>query len=190
MSTVISGDTGVSQVQDSSITAADLATAAVGSAAPQKMLLTASQATTSGTSVDFTGIPSWAKKITVMFNGVSTNGTSVVQMQVGSGSVVSSGYNAAAAFVVNSAATVSATYSTGFGTVFAAASDARRGHILLTNLSSNLWVASGAMISANGATTLGGDVILSGTLDRIRLTTINGTDTFDAGSVSLLIEGY
>ena len=38
-------------------------------------------ASTSGTSIDFTGIPSWVKRITVMFNGVSTNGTSNIQIQ-------------------------------------------------------------------------------------------------------------
>lgn len=49
-------------------------------------------ATTSGTSIDFTGIPSWAKKITVMFSAVSTNGTSPIQVQIGAGSVSNSGY--------------------------------------------------------------------------------------------------
>ena len=44
-------------------------------------------ASTSGTSIDFTGIPSWVKRITVMFNGVSTSGTSFKQIQIGSGSV-------------------------------------------------------------------------------------------------------
>ena len=50
------------------------------------------QASTSGTAIDFTGIPSWAKRITVMFNGVSTNGTSNPQIQLGSGSPTTSGY--------------------------------------------------------------------------------------------------
>ena len=40
-------------------------------------LMTA-QNTTSGTSIDFTGIPSWVKRITVMFQGVSTTGSSQV----------------------------------------------------------------------------------------------------------------
>ena len=51
-----------------------------------------SQASTSGTSIDFTSIPSWVKRITLMFNGVSTNGTSNYQIQIGSGSVTTSGY--------------------------------------------------------------------------------------------------
>jgi hypothetical protein len=35
---------------------------------------------------------------------------------------------------------------------------------------------------------IGGFVPLSGTLDRVRITTANGTDTFDAGSINILYE--
>jgi hypothetical protein len=40
-------------------------------------------ASTSGTSIDFTSIPLWVKRITVMFAGVSTNGTSPFLVQLG-----------------------------------------------------------------------------------------------------------
>ena len=36
--------------------------------------LSTAVASTSGTSIDFTGLPSWVKRITVMFVGVSTSG--------------------------------------------------------------------------------------------------------------------
>lgn len=99
MSLQLHGDLGASAVQPGSINADDLATAAVGSAALQKMLLTAAQATTSGTSIDFTGIPSWAKKITVIVDQVSVSGTSPVQLQaVTSSGVVGNGYISLAAF--------------------------------------------------------------------------------------------
>jgi hypothetical protein len=50
-------------------------------------------ASTSGTSIDFTSIPSWVKRITVMIAGVSTNGSSIIQIQLGdSGGVETSGY--------------------------------------------------------------------------------------------------
>jgi len=52
--------------------------------------------TTSGTSIDLTSIPSWVKRITVMLNGVSTNGASIPQIQLGAGSVDTTGYNATA----------------------------------------------------------------------------------------------
>lgn len=153
----------------------------------QRMMLMAAKATTAGTAVDFSpadgaGIPSWAKKVTVQFVGVSTNGTSLVQIQLGAGAVQSSGYSGALGGV--------AAASSGVPVAGATASDTRTGHIVFTNQSGNSWVASGVTWSAS--TTViqsAASVALSGTLDRIRLTTVNGTDTFDAGSVSLLIEG-
>jgi hypothetical protein len=65
------------------------------------------------------------------------------------------------------------------------------GHITLTLVSSNLWLHSGVL--DNGITAMGvvtGSKTISGTLDRIRITTVNGTDTFDAGSVNILMEGH
>jgi hypothetical protein len=57
-------------------------------------------------------------------------------------------------------------------------------------LGSNTWVLS-SVISPTASNFMyvgAGDKVLSGTLDRIRLTTSNGTDTFDAGSVNILYE--
>jgi hypothetical protein len=51
-------------------------------------------------------------------------------------------------------------------------------------------VASGVLKEATTqAQFLAGDVALSGTLDRIRITTVNGTDTFDAGTINVSWEG-
>ena len=144
------------------------------------------QASTSGTNIDFTNIPSWVKRITVMFAGVSTNGTSNYQIQIGSGSITSSGYssgasngsnlaNSTSAFLLSSAVNATQIYS---------------GHVVLTLVSSNNWVQSGTLGStgANYTNVSGGSVALSGTLDRVRITTVNGTDTFDAGSINILYE--
>ena len=68
-------------------------------------------ASTSGTSIDFTGIPSWVKRITVMLNGVSTSGTSIVQVQIGSGSPTTSGYTDAIGFFGNTNNTGLSTFS-------------------------------------------------------------------------------
>ena len=147
----------------------------------------------SGTSIDFTSIPSWVKRITVMFSGVSTNGTSFVQVQIGSGSVSTSGY-VSSAFVVSGAGVSSSSATSGFvlGGMNVAA-DVRSGHVLITNISGNIWVAS--IVIGNGANTTtdvasvgGGNITLSGTLDRVRITTVNGTDTFDAGSINIIYE--
>ena len=147
-------------------------------------------ASTSGTAIDFTGIPSWVKRVTVVFNGVSTSGTSVVQIQLGSGSVQTTGYSVVAVgYSANTTAT--AAYTSGFGTEESAAANfARYGHFVFTNLSgSNVWVGTGLQQRASnvGANTAGG-VTLAGTLDRVRITTVNGTDTFDAGSINILYE--
>ena len=148
-------------------------------------------ASTSGTSIDFTGIPSWVKRVTVMFNGVSTNGTSNHQVQIGSGSVDATGYVSTAAKCFNSAANV-ATSATGFiMTSGISASDLFNGAMTLNLLGSNIWSATFAtsMPVATGAAHFGGGTkTLSGTLDRVRITTVNGTDTFDAGSINIMYE--
>lgn len=149
------------------------------------------QNSTSGTSIDFTGIPAGVRRVTVMFNGVSTNGSSVHLLQVGtSAGIVSSGY-VAGAIGSSGGAGGGSTFTTGFGTSdFGGAANALSGHFVLTQQSGNNWVASFMLYRANGAN-LGfgaGHISLSGTLDRVRITTVNGTDTFDAGSINIAWE--
>lgn len=147
-------------------------------------------ASTSGTSIDFTGIPSWVKRITVMFNGVSTNGTSAILAQVGAGSVTTSGYNSGNE-LANAAGVNLVTSTAGFvAAQISVNTDSFAGSFTITNITSNTWVASGVMyrISATGVEMLAGNIALGGTLDRVRITTVNGTDTFDAGSINILYE--
>jgi hypothetical protein len=146
------------------------------------------QATTSGTSKDFTDIPSWVKRITVMFSGVSTNSTSVKLVQIGTSSgIVSTGY---ASTGTSAAGTVATSNSTAGFLVFTNnASDIISGQMVLTNITGNTWVQSHTMKVSTAVNCFGGgDITLSGTLDRVRLTTANGTDTFDAGSINILYE--
>lgn len=149
------------------------------------------QASTSGTSIDFTGIPSGVKRITVMFNGVSTSGASIVLIQLGSSSVETTGYLGAG--VSLAAAVVTTNYTNGFGlgaTGNTAAGTTRQGSVILSSLGSNIWTCFGIVAdSANAAsTTTAGSKTTSGVLDRIRITTVNGTDTFDAGSINIIYE--
>ena len=147
------------------------------------------QATTSGTAIDYTGIPSWVKKITVMFKGVSTNGTSNYQIQLGSGSVQTSGYVSAVSYVAG-AALNSAQVTTGF--IIAnnvTAASIRSGIITFAQLDSTTWTSLGILSEGALVNHSAGSTTLSGTLDRIRLTTVNGTDTFDAGSINIFYEG-
>jgi hypothetical protein len=151
-------------------------------------------ASTSGTSIDFTGIPSWVKRITVMFSNVSTNGTSPVQVQLGdSGGIETTGYYSSVfSWTGGSQATnVSSGFSlcaSGVGT----AGNQLYGALTISNHSGNVFVASGTITttSVNGAVSyVAGGKETSATLDRIRITTINGTDTFDAGSINVMWEG-
>jgi len=146
-------------------------------------------ASTSGTSIDFTSIPSWVKRITVMFNNVSTNGGSALLLQIGAGSVTTSGYNGAAVgFGASNLGTTN--YTAGFGVEDGGSSGfTRYGAIVLNLFGSNTWTVIGGVWrgTINPTWTTGG-IALGGTLDRVRITTVNGTDTFDLGSINILYE--
>ena len=145
-------------------------------------------ASTSGTSIDFTGIPAWVERITVMFQGVSGSGTSNFLIQIGdSGGVENTGYvsgafdnstsaNSTIGFIASAQQIATATWG---------------GAITISNLSGNVWVSSGTI--ASGTTgylaSSGGAKTLTDVLDRVRITTVNGTDTFDAGTINILYEG-
>lgn len=167
--------------------------------APKKVLLgraaaatlSTEQASTSGTSIDFTGIPTWATRIDVMFVSVSTNGTSPLLLQVGdSGGVETSGYLGSGATL--SAAAQDASNSTaGFaiGDNAGAAANIYHGcvSLFLEDASDNTWVCSGVLGISNAAQTyhVAGSKATSATLDRVRVTTVGGTDTFDAGVINV-----
>lgn len=151
-------------------------------------------ASTSGTSIDFTSIPSWVKRITVMFDGVSTNGTSVKQIQIGdSGGIETTGYSASSAYFNTSGSFANIQATSGFVINSVTATDAIAGSFIISclNTATNTWSFNGSAATGNTATALllsGGAKSLSATLDRVRITTVNGTDTFDAGTINILYE--
>jgi hypothetical protein len=150
----------------------------------------AAQASTSGTFIDFTGIPSWVKRITVMFSGVSTNGTSGWIIQLGdSGGVENTSYNSSSARTGTSAVSSNG-FTAGFGIHSTSASNVVGGAVSISNLTSNTWVAYGTLAdqAQNNAYIVGGNKTLSDTLTQIRITTVNGTDTFDAGLINIFYE--
>ena len=148
-------------------------------------------ASTSGTSIDFTGIPSWVKRITLMFSGVSTNGTSSTIVQLGTGATptyTTSGYLGSAA--TSSGATVT-NFSTGFmvnNSVGAAS--VVHGHIVIINISGNTWVQSAVLALSDSANTRdsAGSITLGDVLTAIRITTVAGANTFDAGTINYIYE--
>ena len=145
----------------------------------------------SGTVVDFTGIPSWVKRITVMFSGVSTSSTSNLLIQVGTGGTptyVTTGY-----VILLSNISVSAVSTTQFTNGFqnsTAANSAFYGNLVLTNLTGNTWTGGGSLIDYTNSRTgvTNGSIALGAVLTAVRITTVNGTDTFDAGSINILYE--
>jgi hypothetical protein len=147
-------------------------------------------ASTSGTSIDFTGIPSWVRRITVMFNGVSTNGSSILLIQLGTSSGIENTGYTSAAWTGN---TTTASQTTGLAlSGLGSASYFLRGNatICLLDASTRVWSFS-SLVQQEGASTMamgGGNKTLSATLDRVRITTVNGTDTFDAGTINILYE--
>lgn len=149
-------------------------------------------ASTSGTSINFTGLPSWVKRITVIFNGVSLNSTADLLLQIGTGGTpTTSGYLSYLGRSGGSAANSSATNGyvlTAIGT----ASNLVYGSVVLTNISGNIWVSSGSLSSFTTVAwgyTSGGTGTVASTLDMVRITSTSGTDTFDAGSINILYEG-
>jgi len=200
---------GTAQIADNAITNALMADDAVGVAelsatgtasattflrgdnawaAPVGITHATQQATTSGTAIDFTSIPAGTKRITIMFSGVSTNGTSDILVQLGdSGGVETSGYLSSAAsgtsnvdstagFIITQGNTAAAVWG---GSVT----------LNLQNAASFSWVG-GCLLSAAGAVVRlsSGEKALSAELDRVRITMVNGTDAFDAGAINISYE--
>lgn len=144
---------------------------------------------TSGTAIDFTNIPAWAKRITLNFMGVSLSGTDYITARLGSGSVVTTGYSCGVSY--NGPSNGGTTRTDGFGIENAGATVANHGSMtfVLADPATNTWICTGITHGANNYTALvSGSIALSGVLDRLRLAA-SGSNTFDAGKVSLMVEG-
>jgi len=147
-------------------------------------------ASTSGTSIDFTNIPSWVKRITIMLNAVSTNSGSNYMIQLGTPSIATSGYTSLMTTAQGTTVGIG-TYTNGFNYTNPSGSGASMfGHCVITNISGNNWVFSSNVGDYSGprAFWTQGSIGLSGALTVVRFTTNNGTDTFDAGTVNIIYE--
>ena len=147
-------------------------------------------ATTSGTSVDFVGILSGTKQISINFYEVSTNGTNPLLVQLGdSGGVEITGYVGSSACIKNGISPDTGGFTSGFGLQTSAATDTINGSLVLRleNSINNTWVASGAVGPVGGAQVIvtSGSKLLSSALDRVRITTTLGTNAFDAGEINI-----
>jgi hypothetical protein len=145
--------------------------------------------TTSGLVVDFTGFPSWVKQIMVLFDLVSTTGTSPVEIRLGSsGGFGSTTYNSSCQHSGSGAfSTTGLIIDSNNG-----ATQSRAGAVIISNINSNTWVSNGSMAMNAGTGTStnanGGRANLSGVLTQLRIITQGGADTFDAGRVNIMYQ--
>ena len=149
-------------------------------------------ASTSGTSIDFTSLPANIRRITVMFNNVSTNGVAFIRLQLGvSGTPETTGYTSGTTLITNVPSTTTSFSTAGIDIFGVVATYAINGNIIFTNINGNNWTFMG--ITTNTTTTpyvqqTAGSKSLAGTLNMVRITTSTGTDTFDAGTINILYE--
>lgn len=181
------------QIVDSAVTAEKINNGAIiPSKLSQPFTLTTKVDAINQTSIDFINIPSWVKRITVMVNGLKTSGTSVPIIQLGdSNDFKISGYTGIATNQGSTAAAY-AYLSTGFALLQSTvASVVMYGHVIIVSMGNNIWTAFGG-VGRTDNSFLGqvqGAVTLNNTLTRVRLTTVNGSDTFTAGAVNIMYEG-
>jgi len=169
-------------------------TPADGSITPAKLSQPFTSATvtasTSGTAIDFTSIPSWAKRVSVLFNKVGITGTSNMLVQLGtSGGIQATNYEAQASVVNASVATLNST--TGFPIRNVEAAARISGIMTIATLGSNLWVMSGTLTVIGGVASVemvAGVIQLSGVLDKVRINAL-AAETFDEGSLNIMYEG-
>ena len=196
-SVVISGDTsGAITVSAPAVAGTNTLTLQAATATNSVNTRETAVTLTTQTSVDFTSIPSWVKRITVMFNAVSLSGTAYMQVQLGdSGGIENTGYTGSVTIIGNAGTGVTTALSAGFQTenhTYWVAASTRMGMMTITNVSGNIWTANwvlGATGTSPAANAFGGGVkTLTDTLTQVRITT-TGSDTLDGGSVNILYEG-
>lgn len=144
------------------------------------------QATTSGTAIDFTGVPSWVTRLEVVFAEVSLSGTDHFLVQIGNGSFSTSGYSSGSGKAGTSA--IDAGLSTaGFIAANHGAAEGHSGIMVIEKIGGSTWSAAHTMRDGtNGYPIAGGGTSpsLGGALDRVRITR-TGSNTFDVGNVTL-----
>ena len=186
-SLVLSGDTsGTVTVSAPAVAGSNTQTlvAETGTLAP--IVSGTAVASTSGTSIDFTGIPSWVKRITVMLSGVSTSGTSLLLVRLGtSAGIETSGYASTGA---TPAGTVVSNTSGALVVIVGAAAANINTSMIFNKVDGNSWVENHVVNAGSSAHYAATSKTLSDTLTQVRITTVNGTDTFDAGTINILYE--
>lgn len=184
---------GASELATNSVTTIKITDANVTPAKlSQPLTLATVQTTTSGTEKDF-AIPAWARRVRVLLNGVSLSGTALIRFRLGtSGGIVNTGYLGAGSVIAATAVTASQTAGFDIYNSAPAAAELYTGamDISLLDAAANIWVAHGVFTQTAVARTFttAGQITLASALTTLRITTSNGTDTFDLGSVNVIFD--
>lgn len=153
---------------------------------PAGITMSTTIAVTSGSAIDVTGIPAGAQRVTIHMDQIGTNGTSAKVIQIGSGSFLTSGYKSGGAYAGSGNIAGGSSVTNGFHIQSTNAVDRLCGDIKLSRLPGFVYEQS-HILSTNisGVCTGGGTVVSNGSIDRVRLTTQNGTDSFVAGWLTI-----
>jgi hypothetical protein len=192
---VQSADTsGIIELQSNGTTKATVSSSglAIGQYNPSTSLITNGTAATPSavTFTDFTGIPSWVKRITVMFNGVSLNNTANILIQLGTTSgFASTGYTSTSITLNNASGSAGSSSTNGFLVFDGTASYVFQGSCVISLVSSNSYVSSHSyLINTTNIVIGSGSISLGGTLNSVRIISSDNTGTFDAGTINILYE--
>lgn len=157
------------------------------------LTLDTQQDSNTGTSIDFSAnIPTGVRRITILLDDVSTNGTSDLLIQIGdAGGIETTGYDAFSTYLFQTGSGKTS-YTTGYGSDWGSTAGERKGAITLNNMSGNKWICTAVHTGKDGVNEgtvqMAGEKTLSDTLTQVRITTVNGTDTFDGGTINLMYE--
>lgn len=188
MSTLI-----VTNVKNTSSATNNIVTNTDGSATigGASLLLSTAVASTSGTSIDFTSIPSYVKRITVMFQNISLSGSDQLLIQLGdSEGVETTGYNSSTDYLLGNISSGHDGSTAGFILFVGTNTNRISGTVVLNNISGNFWIATGIYNFSNYLGVIGwtaGEKELSSTLTSIRITG-SAAGAFDSGSVNIMYE--
>jgi hypothetical protein len=183
-------DTISGKTSANTVTLAGIAIASSQIPAANRLITAATaQSPTTGTTVTFTSIPSWVKRITVMISGVSLTSNDYFGIQLGTSSgYESSGYLGAYSSLPSGGAIGGSNLSSSFIVGGFNATYTSNGLATICLVSSTTW-AFNSVTGSTGASlviTCGGTKAVATTLDRLQI--IANSGTFDAGTINILYE--
>jgi hypothetical protein len=144
----------------------------------------------SGPTVSFTGIPSWAKRITVLLSAITTVASGTPAIRAGAGSYEATGYESINSNIQTSTAASSASVNTSWDLVTAGNSTyTYTGNIVITKVTGTTYtICSQLRFNTTLSTFTTGYKTFSGNISQLQLCMSTGTDTFNGGTINVMYE--